>query len=269
MNADKPVTVPRLIKMKREGVKITALTAYDATFAALEDAAGVDMILVGDSAGMVIAGDSNTIPVSLDEMVMHTRHVRRGVRRAMLVADMPFGNVQESTEQTIRAAVRLMKEGGAEAVKVEGAGPALEAIQRMTRTGIPVVGHLGLTPQYVHSFGGFRLRGRKEAEAERIRHDARALEEAGVFSIVLEKIPAELAAEITAELKIPTIGIGSGRDCDGQILVNYDLFGLSEVEFKFVRKYLDGAQVIRDAVARYAEDIRNGSFPSDDESFHA
>lgn len=268
INGGKKVTVPKLLEMKREGVKITSLTAYDATMGAVLDAAGLDLILVGDSAGMVVKGEPDTISISLDEMVFLTRNVSRGVHRALLVADVPFGVVHGSDEAAIEGAVRLMKEGRAEAVKVEGAGPLLPAIERMTTLGIPVLGHLGLTPQSVHAFGGYGLRGAAEQEAAKIRRDARALQEAGVFGVVLEKIPKQLAAEITASLEVPTIGIGSGPDCDGQILVSYDMLGFGP-KFKFVRRYLEGAELVRDAVSRYAEDIRNGTFPNGDESFEA
>jgi len=264
----KKVTVPDLLAMKSRGEKIAALTAYDATFAAFEDAAGLDVILVGDSAGMVVKGEADTISITLDEMVFLTRNVSRGVKRALLVADVPFGIMHPSTESAVSGAVRLMKEGRAEAVKIEGAGPLLEAISRMVATGIPVMGHLGLTPQSVHSFGGYGLRGAVEAEAARIRRDALALKEAGVFALVLEKIPATLAAEVSHSLDIPTIGIASGPDCDGQILVNYDMLGMGP-KFRFVRRYMEGCEQITDAVRRYVEDIRSGGFPSSDESFEA
>jgi len=262
------ITVPSLLAMKPNGQRITALTAYDATFAAIEDAAGVDLILVGDSAGMVLQGSDDTIEITLDEMIVYTRSVRRGVKHALLAADLPFGIAHESTEATIRGCVRLLKEGGAEAVKVEGAGLLLDAIDRMTRMGIPVIGHLGLTPQSVHTFGGYGLRGGEEAEAERIRRDATALQDAGVFAIVLEKIPAPLASEISQSLRIPTIGIGSGAGCDGQILVSYDMLGLGP-KFRFARRYLEGSELVRKAVEQYVADIRAGNFPSAEESYTA
>ncbi len=269
MKSDRKITVPGIRAMKREGRKIAALTAYDASFAALEDAAGIDIILVGDSAGMVIAGDPNTLSVTLDEMVFLTKSVSRGVKHALLVADMPFGSFQVTPEKTIEAALRLVKEGHAEAVKIEGGAPMLESIDRLTRVGVPVMGHLGLTPQSIHAFGGHELRGVEELEAERIKRDAVALQEAGAFSLVLEKIPLELAREVTARLAIPTIGIASGPHCDGQILVNYDLFGLSGMKFRFVRRYLEGGKLVREAVSRYIEDIRKGDFPGENESFSA
>ncbi len=263
------ITAPGIIRMKAEGRKIAALTAYDATFAAIEDAAGLDLILVGDSAAMVIAGHPDTLSISLDEMVYLTKWVSRGVKHALLVSDMPFGSFQVSPEQTIEAVVRLMKEGRAEAVKIEGGEPMVETISRLTSLGIPVMGHLGLTPQSVHAFGGYGLRGAEEAEAERIRRDAFALQEAGVFSIVLEKIPVDLAKEVSETIRIPTIGIASGPYCDGQILVAYDMLGLGPQKFKFARRYLEGTDLVGKAVAKYVEDIRSGDFPSDDESFHS
>jgi 3-methyl-2-oxobutanoate hydroxymethyltransferase len=265
---EKKITAPRLIEMKQQGIPIAALTAYDATMAAVEDKAGLDLILVGDSAGMVITGRPDTISITLDEMIFMTKNVSRGVKRALLVADMPFGISHISTEVCIEACVRFMKEGRAEAVKIEGAGPALEAISRMTTMGIPIMGHLGLTPQSVHVFGGWDLRGAEEKEAQRIREDALRLQDAGAFSMVLEKIPVELAKEISESLEIPTVGIASGPHCDGQILVSYDMLGLGP-KFRFARRYLEGAKLIQGAVRQYVEDIRAREFPNDDESFHA
>jgi 3-methyl-2-oxobutanoate hydroxymethyltransferase len=267
-NGVRKVTVPDLVAMKQRGEKIAALTAYDATFAAIEDAAGLDLILVGDSAGMVVKGEPDTISIDLDEMVFLTRNVSRGVKRALLAADVPFGLVHLGTEAALEGAVRLMKEGRAEAVKIEGAGPALEPIQRLTQLGVPVIGHLGLTPQSVHAFGGYGLRGAGDNEAANIRQDALALQDAGVFAIVLEKIPRELAADITASLRIPTIGIGAGPGCDGQILVAYDMLGFGP-KFRFVRRYMEGKELVREAVASYVKDIREGTFPKDSESFEA
>lgn len=268
INGDKKITVPKIVEMKRRGEKITALTAYDATMGAVLDATGLDMILVGDSASMVIKGDADTLSVTLDEMIFMTRNVSRTVKRALLVGDIPFGPMHISDEAAIEGAVRMIKEGRAEAVKVEGAGPLIPAIERMTNLGIPVLGHLGLTPQSVHAFGGYGLRGAVEEEAAKIRRDARALQDARVFGIVLEKIPRQLASEITASLEIPTIGIGSGPDCDGQILVSYDMLGFGP-KFRFVRRYLEGTRLIQEAVGRYVDDIRDGKFPTEDESFEA
>lgn len=263
----KKITVPAILQMKRDKIKIAALTAYDSSFAAMEDAAGLDMILVGDSAGMVITGRRDTLSITLDEMIFLTKSVSRGVKKALLIADMPFGVTHIGTEETLRASVRLMKEGRAEGVKIEGAGPALEAINHLTTTGIPVVGHLGLTPQSLHSFGGFGLRGVEEKEAERIKKDALALQEAGVFSIVLEKIPMTLAKEVSESLTIPTIGIASGPDCDGQILVNYDIFGFGPIKYQFARQYLNGGELIKNAVEEYVKDIREGKFPTSEEGY--
>lgn len=262
------VTVPDILAMKQRGEKIAALTAYDASFAAIEDAAELDIILVGDSSAMVIKGEPDTISITLDEMIFMTRSVSRSVKHALLAADVPFGEVHRGTGATLDAAVRLMKEGRAEAVKIEGAGPALEPIRHLVQTGVPVMGHLGLTPQSVHAFGGYGLRGGEDEEAAKIRREALELQEAGVFSIVLEKIPRDLATEVTASLRIPTIGIGAGPNCDGQILVSYDMLGLGP-KFRFVRRYLEGRELIRNAVAAYVKDIREGSFPREDESFEA
>ncbi len=262
------VTAKTLFKYKSEGRKIVCLTAYDAIYAAIEENAGVDLLLVGDSAGNVIAGHTTTIPMTMDSMLFLTRCVARGSSKAMVVADMPFGTFQISTENTIQNAVRFLKEGGAQGVKVEGAGYLLSTIKRLVEMGIPVMGHLGLTPQRVNIYGGYPVQGRKEKDAKQIEADALALQDAGIFSLVLEKMDSSLAAKITKQLTIPTIGIGSGADCDGQILVNYDLLGMIEdFKPKFVRRYVEGAQLIRDAVSRWAEDVREGRYPTKDESW--
>jgi len=262
------VTAPLLVRCKTEGRKIVGLTAYDAVFSTLEEEAGVDFLLVGDSAGNVIAGHSTTIPMTMDAMLFLTRCVSRGTSRVMVIADMPFGSFQVSTENTIENAIRFLKEGGAQAVKLEGAGYLLPTIRRLVEVGIPVMGHLGLTPQKINVFGGYDVRAKSQKEAELLLNDAKDLEDAGCFAIVLEKIPSLLAQKVSASLKIPTIGIGSGPHCDGQILVNYDLLGLfDKFKPKFVRQYLDGAKLIREAVAKWAEDIREGRFPSAAESF--
>ena len=262
------VTAPQIVRCKAEGRKIVGLTAYDAVFAALEEEAGVDFLLVGDSAGNVIAGHSTTIPMTLDAMLFLTRCVSRGTMRVMVIADMPFGSFQISPEETVRNAVRFLKEGGAQAVKMEGAGYLLPTVRRLVDAGIPVMGHLGLTPQRINIFGGYGVRAKSREEAERLADDARALEEAGCFSIVLEKIPSSLAKSVSQSLRIPTIGIGSGPDCDGQILVNYDLLGIfDKFKPKFVRHYLNGAQAIRDAVGSWVNDVREGTFPSSAESY--
>jgi 3-methyl-2-oxobutanoate hydroxymethyltransferase len=262
------VTAPQIVRCKAEGRKIVGLTAYDAVFAALEEEAGVDFLLVGDSAGNVIAGHSTTIPMTLDAMLFLTRCVSRGTSRVLVIADMPFGSFQISPEETVRNAVRFLKEGGAQAVKLEGAGYLLPTVRRLVDAGIPVMGHLGLTPQRINIFGGYGVRAKSREEADRLLEDAKLLEEAGCFSIVLEKIPTTLAKTVSQSLRIPTIGIGSGPDCDGQILVNYDLLGIfDKFKPKFVRHYVNGAQMIRDAVGSWVHDVRDGSFPSASESY--
>jgi 3-methyl-2-oxobutanoate hydroxymethyltransferase len=262
------VTAPMLVRCKAEGRKIVGLTAYDAVFAALEEEAGVDFLLVGDSAGNVIAGHSTTIPMTMEAMLFLTRCVSRGTSRVMVIADMPFGSFQISGEETIRNAVRFLKEGGAQAVKMEGAGYLLPTIRRLVEVGIPVMGHLGLTPQKINIFGGYGVQARSKEEAVNLLGDAKSLEEAGCFSIVLEKIPAGLAKTVTDSVRIPTIGIGSGPDCDGQVLVNYDLLGVfDKFKPKFVRQYLQGAQLIREAVGSWVEDVREGRYPTAAESY--
>ncbi|MDD5088775.1 MAG: 3-methyl-2-oxobutanoate hydroxymethyltransferase [bacterium] len=262
------VTAPQLVRCKAEGRRIVGLTAYDAVFAAHEEEAGVDFLLVGDSAGNVIAGHSTTIPMTMEAMLFLTRCVSRGTSRVMIVADMPFGSFQISVEDTVSNAVRFLKEGGAQAVKMEGAGYLLGTIRRLVDVGIPVMGHIGLTPQRVNVFGGFNVQGRTPESANALVEDAKELENAGCFSLVLEKIPLELARQITESVSIPTIGIGSGPHCDGQILVNYDLFGMFEqFKPKFVRHYLEGAQLIREAVSHWVEDVREGKYPTAEESY--
>jgi len=261
------VTTLTIKKMKKEGRKIVALTAYDYTFAYLIDEAGVDLVLVGDSCGMVCAGYENTISVTMEEMLYHVRSVKNGLNRALLVADMPFLSYQVGEDEAIRNAGTFLK-AGAEAVKIEGGEHVCDLVKRMVDIGIPVLGHVGLTPQSVHQFGGYRLRGKEEDEATRIKRDAVLLQEAGAFAIVLEKVPSKLAKEITESLEIPTIGIGAGPYCDGQILVLYDMLGLyDKVKLKFVRRYLNLSDEVREAVRKYGDDIRNGSFPSKDESY--
>lgn len=264
----KKVRTSTLLKMKSNGEKITAITAYDYTFGYLLDESGVDLILVGDSCGNVCAGYETTIPVTVDEVLYHVKSVRRGVKRALLVADMPFMSYQESIENALHNAGRFMKEGGAEAVKLEGGEYVCRAVRRMIEIGMPVMGHLGFTPQSVHEFGGYDVRGAEEKEAERMKEDALALQDAGVFSIVLEKVPAELAKQISESLTVPTIGIGAGPYCDGQILVLYDMLGLyDKVKFKFVRQYTKLADEIRRAVSEYCKEIKEGKFPSKEESY--
>ena len=264
----KKIRTSTLLKMKAEGEKITALTAYDYTFAYLLDQSGIEIILVGDSCGMVCAGYETTIPVTIDEMMYHLKSVKRGVKRALLVLDMPFMSYQESIEKALHNAGRFMKEGEAEAVKIEGGEHICPTISKLVENGIPVMGHLGLTPQSVHEFGGYGIRGSDRGEAEKLKNDALAIQGAGVFSIVLEKIPSGLASEITESLNVPTVGIAAGPNCDGQILVSYDMLGLyDKVNLKFVRKYADLAGDIREAVEIYCGDIKSGKFPTDKESF--
>jgi 3-methyl-2-oxobutanoate hydroxymethyltransferase len=259
----KRIRLPDLKAKKKRGEKIAMLTAYDYTMARLLDRAGIDVLLVGDSLGMVVLGYENTLPVTLDAMVHHTRAVSRGAQRALVVADMPFLTYQVSVAEALRNAGRLIQEGGAAAVKIEGGGASVEAAARIVEAGIPVMGHLGLLPQSVHQLGGFRQQARLEEDAEQLLADAQALEEAGVFAVVLESIPASVAEAVTADLGIPTIGIGAGPQCDGQVLVSYDMLGLSQDSVPpFVRRYADlGEQTVAAAKA-YAEDIRMGRYPA-------
>ena len=264
----KPVTTRTFRRMKAEGRKIVVLTAYDWMLARYLDEAGIDAILVGDSAGQVFAGHRTTLPVTLDDMIYHARAVRRGAPDRFLIVDMPFLSFQVSPEDTLRNAGRVMKETDAQAVKVEGGAALAETIERLVGCGIPVMGHLGLTPQSVHAFGGYGLRASEAGEADRLRSDARALERAGCFSLVLEKIPRALAAEVSAELEIPTIGIGAGPGTDGQVLVTPDLLGLTpDFRPRFVRRYADLDRIVREALARFAAEVRDGSFPGEEESY--
>ncbi|HXC49132.1 MAG TPA: 3-methyl-2-oxobutanoate hydroxymethyltransferase [Candidatus Sulfotelmatobacter sp.] len=270
------VTVPELLQRKSLAAdstnekKITCLTAYDYPTARLMDEAGVDVVLVGDSVAMVVLGYESTLPLTMEESLHHTKAVRRGVQRALVVADMPFGTYQGDVNEALKNAVRFVKEAGAEAVKVEGGERRLELIARLTEAEIPVMGHVGLTPQSVNAMGGYRVQGKTAGGAEQLLRDARAVEAAGAFSIVLEGIPRELAAEITKSVRIPTIGIGAGPDCDGQILVLHDLLGLTFQEPpKFARRYANVGEVISQAVREYCADVQGGSFPSDAESYHA
>ncbi len=262
-DASKPVRVPDLKLKKQRGEKIVMLTAYDASMAQLLDQAGVDVLLVGDSLGMVIMGCPTTLPVTMAAMLHHTRAVVRGAQRALIVADMPFLSYQVSVAEAVRNAGRLLKEGGAAAVKIEGGRPMLEVVSRLVAVGIPVMGHLGLIPQSVHQLGGFRRQAQREQDAERLVEDARALEQAGVFALVLESIPAELARTVTEQLRIPTIGIGAGPYCDGQVLVSYDMLGLYPgPKPPFVKQYARLGEAILEAARAYAEDVRAGRFPT-------
>lgn len=268
MNEIKRVTTRSLQEMKRRGTRISALTAYDAVMARIFDQAGIDVILVGDSVANVVQGRQTTLPVTLDEIIYHTKAVTRGVERAMVVSDMPFMSYQVRADEAFRNAGRIMKETDASAVKLEGGVEHAEAVRRMTAVGIPVMGHLGLQPQSIHQYGGYRPRGTTAAEADKIMSDARALEEAGAFAIVLEKIPADLAQRVTEELQIPTIGIGAGPHCDGQILVSTDMLGLTlDFQPRFVRHYETFAERATEAARRYAQDIRDGNFPNENESY--
>jgi 3-methyl-2-oxobutanoate hydroxymethyltransferase len=276
---DDKVTVPELLQRKSSAAdfspqnpsqKIVCLAAYDYPTSRLADQAGIDVILVGDSLGMVVLGYESTLPVTLEEMLHHTRAVRRGTRRALVVADMPYGSYHTDIAESLRNAVRFVKEGGAEAVKVEGGERRLELIARLTEAEIPVMAHVGLTPQSLNALGGYRVQGKTADAAEQLLRDARAVEAAGAFAVVLEAVPRDLAADITRELRIPTIGIGAGPDCDGQILVVNDLLGLTFGQTpKFARQYANVGETISSAVRDYCADVRSGTFPSDAESYHS
>jgi 3-methyl-2-oxobutanoate hydroxymethyltransferase len=269
---ERKVTVPDLRRMKEAGTKITALTAYDFPFGRLVDEAGADVILVGDTLGMVVQGLETTLPVTVDETIYHCRMVARARTRALLVGDLPFGSYQTGVGDALRNATRLIKEGGAEAVKLEGGIPMAETIAALTAVDIPVMGHVGLTPQSIHRMGGHRVQGRRRGrgagERERVIADALAVEEAGAFAVVLECIPLDLAAEITARLEIPTIGIGAGRSCDGQILVLHDVLGLFVGRTpKFAKMYLDLGALAGKALRGYVDEVRRGAFPDDEHSY--
>ena len=261
------VTMPALSEMKRQGKPNSALTAYDYSRARLVDEAGIDLLLVGDSLAMVVLGHENTLSVTMEEMLHHTRAVRRAVRRALVVADMPFGSYHASIAEGLNNAIRFVKEAGAEAVKIEG--PRIELARALVDAEIPVVGHLGLTPQSLHRMGGYRVQARTAVAAQQLKTDALALAHAGAGAIVLEGVPREVAEEITAELPIPTIGIGAGPGCDGQILVFHDMVNLTFAPpAKFVRRYCDAGALIRSAIENYREDVERRAFPSDEESYH-
>lgn len=265
----KPVTVRGFIASKANGVKLVVVTAYDALFGRLVDESGVDAVLVGDSLGNVVAGLESTLPVTLDQMIYHARMARRGVERALLIVDMPFLTYQAGRERAILNCGRVMQETEAQAVKLEGATPEiLEVVRAVTSIGIPVMGHLGFTPQSVHALGGYRVQGREKEAAERLVDHARALEEAGAFSIVLELMPASVAARVTEAVSVPTIGIGAGAGCDGQVLVLPDLLGLNDrFKPKFLKRYASLADEVRSAVGSFGEDVRNGRYPDDEHSF--
>lgn len=264
----KKITTHTLQKMKATGEKISMLTAYDFSFAGIIDAAGVDVILVGDSASNVMAGHETTLPITLDQMIYHAQSVIRGASRSLVVVDLPFGAYQSNSEIALASAVRIMKETGAHAVKLEGGEEVLESIRRIISAGVPVMGHLGLTPQSIYKFGTYNVRAKEEAEAQKLKEDAQALQNAGCFAIVLEKIPAVLAKEVSESLNIPTIGIGAGKYCDGQVLVMHDMLGIN-IEFKprFLRQYSNLHQQITVAVQQYTADVKSNSFPSEKEQY--
>lgn len=267
MSADK-VTTASLLQKKQKGERITALTAYDFSTAKLLDEAGVDIALVGDSLGMVILGYESTLPVTMEDMLHHTGAVARGVERAMIVADMPFLSYQINVEEAVANAGRFLQEAGAHAVKLEGGRPMAETIARIVDVGIPVMGHLGMTPQSVHRFGGFKVQGREESDSERILNDAKALEQAGVFAIVLELIPKELAKQITEAVSVPTIGIGAGPHCNGQVQVTNDLLGLyGEFHPKHAKRYANLSETILQAFKAYVEEVKSGKFPGPEHGF--
>ncbi len=264
----KKVTTHTLQEMKRSGEKITMLTSYDYSLARLVDAAGIDVILVGDSASNVMAGNETTVPITLEHMIYHAQCVINGVDRALVVVDMPFGTYQGDSKTALDSAIRIMKESGGHAVKLEGGSEVVESVKRIQQAGIPVMGHLGLTPQSIYKFGTYSVRAKEQDEAAKLLEDAKALQDAGCFSIVFEKIPAELAKKVSENLTIPTIGIGAGVDCDGQVLVLHDMLGITkDFSPRFLRRYADLGETIDGAVKQYIEDVRSQEFPSVDEGY--
>ena len=264
----KKVTTHTLQEMKRSGEKITMLTAYDYSLARLVDGAGVDVILVGDSASNVMAGQVTTVPITLDHMIYHAQCVERAVDRALIVVDLPFGTYQGNSKQALDSSIRIMKEAAAHAVKLEGGAEIVESIKRILTAGIPVMGHLGLTPQSIYKFGTYTVRAKEDEEAKKLIEDAKLLEEAGCFAIVLEKIPKDLAKKVSESINIPTIGIGAGPDTDGQVLVLHDLLGITmDFSPRFLRRYLNLAEDINNAIGQYCQDVRSGDFPNESESY--
>lgn len=264
----KRVTTKSVVEMKANGEKISMLTAYDYTFAKLLDSAGIDVLLVGDSASNVMAGHETTLPITLDQMIYHASSVVRGVERALVVVDLPFGTYQSDPKKALRSATRIMKESGAHAIKLEGGKEEAESIRRIVNAGIPVMGHLGLTPQSIHQFGSFALRAKEEAEAQKLKEDSKLLEQLGCFAIVLEKIPAKLAEEVAKSVRIPIIGIGAGSAVDGQVLVMHDMLGMSnEFHPKFLRKYANLQEIINEAVTHYIQDVKAVEFPNENEQY--
>ncbi len=264
----KKITTNTLQRMKANGEKIAMLTAYDFSFAKIIDGADVDVILVGDSASNVMAGHETTLPITLEQMIYHASSVMRGINRCLVVVDLPFGSYQSNSEIALASAIRIMKETGAHAIKLEGGEEILDSVKRIISAGIPVMGHLGLTPQSIYKFGTYNVRAKEEDEANKLRNDTKLLQEAGCFAVVLEKIPAQLAKEVTESISIPTIGIGAGKHCDGQVLVMHDMLGIN-TEFKprFLRQYLDLYEQSGKAVRKYIDDVKTGSFPNDNESY--
>lgn len=264
----KRITTNTLQKMKSNGEKISMITAYDFSFARVFDAAGIDVILVGDSASNVMAGHETTLPITLDQMIYHAASVIRGVNRCLVVVDMPFGSYQSNSKEALASAIRIMKETGAHAIKLEGGEEVLESINRIVAAGVPVMGHLGLTPQSIYKFGTYNVRAKEEAEAAKLRKDAKLLEDAGCFAMVLEKIPATLAKEVSASIHIPTIGIGAGKHCDGQVLVMHDMLGINtEFRPRFLRQYLNLHEQITGAVQHYIRDVKSNDFPNEQEQY--
>ena len=264
----KKITTNTLLDMKKNSEKITMLTAYDYSLARLVDNAGVDIILVGDSASNVMAGNETTVPMTLEHMIYHAKCVQKAVNRALIVVDMPFGTYQGDSKNALNSAIRIMKEAGGHAVKLEGGEEIVESIERILTAGIPVMGHLGLTPQSIYKFGTYTVRAKEEMEAEKLINDAKLLEKVGCFAIVLEKIPAKLAKKVSEAVNIPTIGIGAGVDCDGQVLVLHDLLGLTmEFNPRFLRRYLNLGEQIDEAIKQYCNDVRSCDFPNTDESY--
>ena len=264
----KKITTNTLLKMKAAGERISMITAYDFSFSRIFDNAGVDIILVGDSASNVMAGHETTLPITLDQMIYHASSVVRGIDRCLVVVDLPFGSYQGNSKEALSSTIRIMKETGAHAVKLEGGEEVLESIKRIISSGVPVMGHLGLTPQSIYKFGTYTVRAKEESEAEKLKKDAEILQEAGCFAIVLEKIPASLAQEVSASLNIPTIGIGAGKYCDGQVLVMHDMLGIN-TEFKprFLRQYLNLHEQVTNAVKHYIKDVKSKDFPNESEQY--
>jgi 3-methyl-2-oxobutanoate hydroxymethyltransferase len=264
----KRITTATLQKMKANGKKISMLTAYDVSFARMIDGAGIDVILVGDSASNVMAGHETTLPITLDQMIYHAQSVVRGAKRCLIVVDMPFGSYQGNGDIALASAIRIMKETGAHAVKMEGGEEILDSVKRIISAGIPIMAHLGLTPQSIYKFGSYNVRAKEEAEASKLKRDALLLQDAGCFAVVLEKIPAALAKEVSASLHVPTIGIGAGAHCDGQVLVMHDMLGINnEFRPRFLRQYLNLNEQVTNAVKQYIEDVKSGGFPTEAESY--